>query len=45
VLKKDDLSAKRPGTGIPVERINELVGKILVRDVKADTLILDADLS
>ena len=45
VLTKDDLSAKRPGTGIPVERINELVGKMLVRDVKADTLILDADLS
>ena len=45
VLKKDDLSAKRPGTGIPVEKIGELVGKVLIRDVKADTLILDADLS
>lgn len=44
VLTRADLSAKRPGTGIPVERINELVGKTLMRDVKADTLIFDMDL-
>jgi len=43
VLTKGDLSAKRPGTGIPVEKINELVGKVLIRDIKADTMILDTD--
>jgi N-acetylneuraminate synthase len=44
-LTKDDLSAKRPGTGLPPEKINELVGKILNHDVKADTLIRSSDLS
>lgn len=44
-LTKVDLSAKRPGTGFPPEKINELVGKVLVRDVKADALILDSDFS
>lgn len=45
MLTKADLSAKRPGTGFPPEKIYELVGKVLVRDVKADTLIFDSDLS
>lgn len=44
ILQLDDLDAKRPGTGIPVERIYELVGKSLIRDVKADTLITEADI-
>lgn len=45
MLTKADLSAKRPGTGLPPEKINELVGKVLLRDVKADTLIFDSDFS
>ncbi|MEI7481710.1 MAG: N-acetylneuraminate synthase family protein [Elusimicrobiota bacterium] len=45
MLTKVDLSAKRPGTGLPPEKINELVGKVLIRDVKADTLISDTDFS
>lgn len=44
-LTKTDLGAKRPGTGLPPEKINELVGKVLIRDVKADTLIFDSDFS
>lgn len=44
-LTKTDLSAKRPGTGLPPEKIKELVGKVLIRDVKADTLIFDSDFS
>lgn len=43
VLAKADLSAKRPGTGYPPEKIEELAGKVLIRDVKADTLICDSD--
>jgi sialic acid synthase SpsE len=43
VLTKADLSAKRPGTGFPPEKIGELVGKVLIRDVKADTMICDSD--
>lgn len=45
VLNRTDLDAKRPGTGLPPEMIEELVGKTLVRDVKADTLITDGDFS
>lgn len=45
ILTKADLSAKRPGTGLPPEKINELIGKVLIRDVQADTLILDSDFS
>ena len=44
-LTKADLSAKRPGTGLPPEKINELIGKVLIRDVQADMLISDADFS
>lgn len=45
MLTKADLSAKRPGTGFPPEKINELIGKVLVRDVKADTMIIGSDFS
>jgi N-acetylneuraminate synthase len=45
ILTKADLSAKRPGTGLPPEKIEELVGKVLIRDVKADTLVFDSDIS
>jgi len=45
VLTRSDLGAKRPGTGLPVEKIEDLVGKVLAREVKADTLILETDLS
>lgn len=44
-LVKADLGAKRPGTGFPPEKMSELVGKVLIRDVKADTLISEADLA
>lgn len=39
VLRLEDLDAKRPGTGIPADRIDELVGKRLVQDKEADMLI------
>ncbi len=39
VLTIDDLDAKRPGTGIPADEMDALVGKKLVRDVKADILL------
>jgi N-acetylneuraminate synthase len=45
ILTKADLSAKRPGTGFPPEKISELVGKVLIRDVQADTLISESDFS
>ena len=44
-LTVEDLDFKRPGTGLPPDKINELVGKILLRDIEGDTLIMEADIS
>ena len=44
-LTASDLDSKRPGTGLPPERMNELIGKILIRDVEVSTLISEADFS
>ena len=40
---QEDLTAKRPGTGISVAQMRELVGKVLVRNVDKDMLILPED--
>ena len=39
VLTANDLTGKKPGTGIPVSKLGELVGKRLVRDVREDELL------
>ena len=44
VLAGGDLAAKKPGTGIPAERIDSLVGRRLARDVAADALLSEDDL-
>ena len=44
-LTADNLDVKRPGTGLPPEKINELIGKTLIRDIEEDTFITEADLS
>jgi len=38
-LTLDDLTAKRPGTGVPANRLKEFVGRVMKRDVEADALI------
>ena len=43
-LRLEDLTAKKPGTGIPAARIRELVGRRLRRDVTADVLLAETDL-
>jgi N-acetylneuraminate synthase/N,N'-diacetyllegionaminate synthase len=43
-LSGADLVAKRPGTGISPNRIDELIGRRLAHDVSADTPIQIADL-
>ena len=43
-LSRDNLSAKKPGTGIPVSRIDSLVGKRVRRMVKADEFLAMEDL-
>ncbi|SVC98698.1 uncharacterized protein METZ01_LOCUS351552, partial [marine metagenome] len=44
-LTADDLDVKRPGTGLPPNKISELVGKTLLRDFEGNTMITEADLS
>ena len=42
-LTLDDLDVKRPGTGYLPERITDLVGAILTRDVEENTLVRSSD--
>ena len=44
VLRLEDLTAKKPGTGIPAARMHELVGRRLRRRVEVDVLLDEADL-
>jgi N-acetylneuraminate synthase len=44
ILGKDDLTLKKPGTGIPATRLPEIIGRRLKRPVAADTLISEEDL-
>lgn len=44
-LTADDLDVKRPETGLPPDKISELVGKTLLRDIEGNTLITEADIS
>jgi N-acetylneuraminate synthase len=45
VLKAEHLAIKKPGTGIPAKRLNEVVGKRLRRAVTADELLQEQDLA
>jgi N-acetylneuraminate synthase/N,N'-diacetyllegionaminate synthase len=45
VLTADDLTTKRPGTGVPANRFDATVGRTLARAVKADTVLQPADLA
>lgn len=44
ILTEEDLDAKRPGTGIPADKLDEMVGKKLVNNVEADTLLKIEDI-
>jgi len=39
ILTNDDVTLKKPGTGIPAARLPEIVGRRLKRSIAADTLI------
>jgi len=45
ILGKDDLTLKKPGTGIPAARLPEIIGRRLKRPVPADTVISEEDLA
>lgn len=44
VLTRAHLAVKKPGTGLPPARLDEIVGKRLARDVEADQLLLPEDI-
>ncbi len=44
VLMETDLIHKKPGTGIPGERMGEFVGRRLTRDLPADAQLAESDL-
>ena len=44
-LVVENLDAKRPGTGLPPEKIKELVGKTLHQNVDKNTFLTEADIS
>lgn len=43
-LRAEHLAVKKPGTGIPAARLPELVGCRLIRSVRADEPLVEADL-
>lgn len=43
ILQAEDLYVKRPGTGVPPDRLESLLGKKLNKDIEADMLILETD--
>ena len=44
VLKEEHLTGKKPGTGIPVDRLPTIIGRTLSRCVKTDEILKDSDL-
>jgi N,N'-diacetyllegionaminate synthase len=44
ILEEEHLSVKKPGTGIPASRLNEVVGQTLRRSVIADQILQESDL-
>jgi N,N'-diacetyllegionaminate synthase len=44
VLTGAHLAAKKPGTGIPAERVGDVIGRTLRRDIAADAVIREEDL-
>lgn len=45
VVGREDLTIKRPGTGIEPWRLGEVIGRRLARDVEADRPLVDGDLA
>jgi len=43
IISKDDILIRRPATGIPPKRLNDVVGKIAAKNIRADTPIRVVD--
>jgi N-acetylneuraminate synthase len=44
VLREEHLTIKKPGTGIPANRLDEIVGRRVGRDMQADEILTETDL-
>jgi N-acetylneuraminate synthase len=44
ILREEHLVAKKPGSGIPIARLPEVLGTRLRRSLKADELLLNEDI-
>jgi N-acetylneuraminate synthase len=44
VLEREHLTARKPGTGIPADQLDGVLGSRLRRDVAADAALAEADL-
>lgn len=44
IITEEDLYAKRPGTGISPDQMEQVIGKMAKREIEADTLIMPEDL-
>lgn len=42
-ITEADIDVKRPGIGLPPEKVYEMIGKVLNKDVEADTIIRESD--
>jgi len=45
ILEENHLTIKKPGTGIPASRLPEVLGRCLTRNIFADELVFEEDLS
>jgi N-acetylneuraminate synthase len=45
VLRHEDLTAKKPGTGIPAAHLSRLVGHTLGRSIRTDEMLKESDLA
>jgi N,N'-diacetyllegionaminate synthase len=45
VITSEMVGVKKPGTGIPARRLNEVIGQRATRDLDTDTLLAEEDLS
>ena len=44
-LNMDDLDVKRPGTGIPPNKIEQMIGEVLIKDIAQDEVITNSHVS
>ncbi len=45
IITEADLDVKRPGTGIAPAKIQEIVGRKMKKDIEADEILMESDLS